>query len=107
MSPEERERTLAAETKTNNKGSWNYVNSRRKTRTNIADLRTNQGAFTSDDLEKADIFSTGNMQIPLLAIIYKYIDKGTLPSQWKEAIVTLIWDASRTIATTDQCHLLQ
>ena len=49
------ERKLAAETKANNKGFWNYVNSRRKTRTKIADLRTNSGAFTSDDLDKADI----------------------------------------------------
>ena len=51
------ERKLAAETKTNNKGFWNYVNSRRKTRTKIADLRTNSGAFTSDDLDKADILN--------------------------------------------------
>ena len=48
---------LAAETKTNNKGFWNYVNSRRKTRTKIADLRANSGAFTSDDLDKADILN--------------------------------------------------
>ena len=51
------ERKLAAETKTHNKGFWNYVNSRRKTRTKIADLRTNWGAFTSDDLDKADILN--------------------------------------------------
>ena len=31
------ERKLAAETKTNNKGFWNYVNSRRKTRTKLVD----------------------------------------------------------------------
>ena len=31
------------------------MNSRRKTRTKIADLRTNPGAFTSDDIDKADI----------------------------------------------------
>ena len=43
------EKKLAAETKTNNKGFWNYVNSRRKTRTKIADLITNQGTFTSND----------------------------------------------------------
>ena len=49
------ERKLVAETKTNKKGFWNYVNSRRKTRTKIADLRTNSGTFTSDDLDKADI----------------------------------------------------
>ena len=59
MSPERtlNERTLAAETKTNNKGFWNYVNNRRKTKTKIADLRTNTSAFTSDDLEKADILN--------------------------------------------------
>ena len=51
------ERNLVAETKINNKGFWNYVNSRRKTRTNIEDLRTNQGAFTSDDLEKGYILN--------------------------------------------------
>ena len=51
------ERTLAAETKTNNKGFWKYVNWRRKTRTKIADLRTTSGAFTSDDLDKADILN--------------------------------------------------
>ena len=146
---------FAAETKTNNKGFWNYVNSRRKTRTKIADLRTNLGAFTRDILDKADILnkqyantftvedlsSTPNFRPrqlqtqPLekvqlteemvhkklqslrsdkspgpdklhprilqelakelttpLAIIYnKCIDKGTLPSQWKEAIVTPIF----------------
>ena len=60
------EMKLSAETKTNNKGFWNYVNSRRKSRTTIADLyiRTNQGVFTSDDFEK-QIFSSSNMQIPL------------------------------------------
>ena len=57
MSPEEFERKLAAETKTNSNGFWNYVNSRRKTRTKIADLRTNPGAFTNNDLEKADILN--------------------------------------------------
>ena len=65
-SPEEPdfERKLAAETKTNNKGFWNYVNSRRKTRTKIADLRTNSGASLAMTLIK-QIFSTSNMQIPL------------------------------------------
>ena len=33
------------------------MNSRRKTRTKIADLRTNPGAFTSDDLDKTDILN--------------------------------------------------
>ena len=33
------------------------MNSRRKTRTKITDLRTNSGAFTSDDLDKADILN--------------------------------------------------
>ena len=43
-----------------------------------------------------------------LAIIYnKCIDKGTLPSQWKEAIVTPKRGASRTPATTDRSRLLQ
>ena len=51
------EMKLAAENKTNNKGFWNYVNSRGKTRTKRADLRTNSGAFTSDDLDKADILN--------------------------------------------------
>ena len=55
------EKELAAETKTNNKGFRIYVNSRIKTRTKIADLRTNPGAFTSHDLEK-QIFSTSNMK---------------------------------------------
>ena len=31
------------------------MNSRRKTRTKITDLRTNSGAFSSNDLDKADI----------------------------------------------------
>ena len=48
---------LVEETNKNNNDFWNYVNSRRKTRTNIADLRTNQGAYTSDDLENADIIN--------------------------------------------------
>ena len=58
------ERKLAAETKTNNKGFLNYVDSRRKPRTNTADLRTNQGALSSDDLENMTL-STSNMQILL------------------------------------------
>ena len=33
------------------------MESRRKIRTKIADLRTNQGEFTSDDLENADILN--------------------------------------------------
>ena len=121
----------------------------------IADLRTNSGAFTSDDLDKADILnqqyantftvedlsSTPNFRpkqlqtqpletvhiteemvhkklqslrsdkspgpdklhprilkelaneltTPLTIIYNKCIDKGTLPSQWKEAIVTPIF----------------
>ena len=164
---------LAAETKSNNKGFWNYVNSRRKNRTKIADLKTNSGAFTSDDIDKADILnqqyantftvedlsSTPNFRpkqlqtqpletfhiteemvykklqslrsdkspgpdklhprileelateltTPITIIYNKCIDKGTLPSQWKEAIVTPILkrDARRTPATTDRCRLLQ
>ena len=74
-SPEEPERKLAAETKTNNKAFWNYVNSIRKTKTMIAELRTNQGAFTSEDLEKADIlnqqyantFTVRTFPVPLIS----------------------------------------
>ena len=33
------------------------MNSRRKTRTKIADLKRNSGAFTSDDLDNADILN--------------------------------------------------
>ena len=36
---------------------WTPVTSRRKTRTKIADLRINSGAFTSDDLDEADILN--------------------------------------------------
>ncbi|CAH1269255.1 Hypp4131 [Branchiostoma lanceolatum] len=51
------ERKLATEAKHNNKAFWNYVNSRRKTRTQVGDLKDTQGNFTAIDSEKAEILN--------------------------------------------------
>ncbi len=51
------EKKLAAESKTNNKAFWRYVNSKRKVRTKVGDLKKDTGEFTSRDEEKAEILS--------------------------------------------------
>ena len=51
------ERKIAAESKTNNKAFWRYVNSKRKIRTKVGDLKTATGKYTNRDDEKAEILS--------------------------------------------------
>jgi len=51
------ERKLAAEARYNNKAFWNYVNSRRKTRTQVGDLKDAHGNFTAINSEKAEILN--------------------------------------------------
>ena len=48
------ERNLAREARTNNKAFWGYVNSRRKTKTYVGDLKDAYGNFTTNDIEKAE-----------------------------------------------------
>ena len=45
---------LAKEVKENTKAFWRYVNSTKKTRTPIPDLKRKDGTFTSSDQQKAD-----------------------------------------------------
>ena len=53
----EYEEKLTAELKTNVKGFWRYVNSRRKTKSRIDDLQKQDGTMASTDAEKAQLLS--------------------------------------------------
>ena len=52
------EMNLAAESKVNNKAFWKYVNSRRKTTSNVADLEKSDGIFATTDQDKADTLNS-------------------------------------------------
>ena len=51
------EKKLARNLKTNSKSFWNYVNSKRKTKSKVNDLIDTNGIFTTDDLEKANVLN--------------------------------------------------
>ena len=51
------ERKLAREVKGNVKVFCNYVNSRRKTRSSMADLKKEDGTFATEDRDKAEVLS--------------------------------------------------
>ena len=51
------EQMLAKECKLNNKGFWRYVNSSRKVRTKIGDLKNEAGGFATEDTDKAEVLS--------------------------------------------------
>ena len=53
----EQERKVANEAKSNPKAFWNYVKSKTKTRTGIADLKKPDGSKTKNDREKADLLN--------------------------------------------------
>ncbi|KAI8504383.1 hypothetical protein Bbelb_175010 [Branchiostoma belcheri] len=52
------ERRIAREVKSNNKSFWRYVNSRRKTRVNVGDLKDEEGKLTTEDGKKAEVLNT-------------------------------------------------
>ena len=51
------EQRLAKEVKENARAFWKYVNSNKKTRSNIPNLRRTDGIFTSSDQQKADVLN--------------------------------------------------
>lgn len=51
------ETKLAQEIRTNNKGFWTYVNSRRKTQTTIPDLCNEEGILVNDTQAKAEVLN--------------------------------------------------
>ena len=51
------ERNISTEIKNNNKVFWRYVNSQRKSKTNIPDLKRKDGTLATEDQEKAEILN--------------------------------------------------
>ena len=52
------ESKLAREVKQNNKAFWTYVNSRRKTKPTMADLKKDDGTYARSDEDKAEVLNT-------------------------------------------------
>ena len=51
------EKKLARNVQNNVKGFWNYVNSNKKNKSKVNDLKNSMGAFISEDIKKAEILN--------------------------------------------------
>ena len=51
------EMKIATESNVNNKSFWKYVNSKRKTRDGIGDLKTENDTLVSDNSDKAEVLN--------------------------------------------------
>ena len=67
------ERNISKEIKNNNKVFWRYVNSQRKSKTSIPDLKNKEGTLVTDDKEKAELL---NKQF---SSVFTQEDKNNIP----------------------------